>query len=56
MGRRVLIIKTETTKNDPLVKRLIGTIWPSFKLKGADVVIPTCGGIVIKDGEYEFVK
>jgi len=53
---KIKIIETETTKNDGIVKTLIGTIWTTTNVFSDHVIIDCCGGIVLKNGEFEIIQ
>lgn len=52
---KIKILETETTKNDEVVRPLIGTTWNTYKKYDDQVVIDCCGGIKLEKGEYETV-
>lgn len=53
--KKIKILATETTKKDEIVKPLIGTIWSDYKDYNDHVIINCCGGIKLKNGEYETI-
>lgn len=52
---RVKVLDTETTREDVVIKGLIGTIWGDYKVTGTSVIIPVAGGIQLDEGEYEII-
>ncbi|QQO40970.1 hypothetical protein 015DV002_12 [Bacillus phage 015DV002] len=53
---RVRILETETTKQDAILKNLIGTIWTVDTIHADYVTIDCCGGLELEPEEYEIVQ
>lgn len=52
---RIKVLDTKTTRDDELVKTLIGTIWDLDKYVEGGVVIDVYGGLRLEEGEYEII-
>lgn len=54
---RIKVLETQTTKEDFVVKGLIGTVWTPDEIAEEHAIINSSGGVPIKleKGEYEFV-
>jgi len=53
---KIKILETETTKNDEIVRTLIGSSWNTDKIYPTHVIIDCCGGIKLENGEFEVIQ
>ncbi|MCA1064731.1 hypothetical protein QTG56_24280 (plasmid) [Rossellomorea sp. AcN35-11] len=53
---KIRILSTDSTKNDDVVKALIGTTWTDFKKKEGYIIINCCCGIKLEKGEFEYIQ
>jgi|GEM_PF-4617019 len=53
---KIKILETKTTKNDEIVRKLIGSIWNTDKVYSTHIIIDCCDGIKLENGEFEIVQ
>lgn len=52
---KIRILATETTEKDEIVRTLIGSTWSTDKVYNDYIIIDCCGGLKLKEGEFEVI-